>query len=244
MELKLTQKNMPNVQQFMKGFEREIPFTTALALTRTSKAVEPDLINRMKKVLDRPKPYTLNSLFTRPATKRKLQSSVGIKDFAPKGTPAVKYLQALVEGGKRRHKRSERALAARGKLKASQYLVPGKDAKLNKYGNLPAAQVVKALSNVRGQQDRYQDTTEKSAARNVRRGGRQYFWLPGQGIYYRQGKTLKSFLVLAKAPTYRRQFDFYGDGAKSANRHLPEQMTKAMTEVMRQVSAKSRSGSS
>ncbi|MBM7424965.1 hypothetical protein [Spongiibacter marinus] len=228
--------NMPNIQQMLASMPNEIPFATAKALTRTSKAVEVDLRATMERVFDRPKPFTVRSTFTKPATKRRLQSTVGLKDFAPKGTAAAQYLQAQIAGGKRRPKRSERALQYRGRLKPGQYMAPGRDARLNKYGNLTAAQVVKALSNVGGQIDTYQNTTSASAKRA---GGRKYFWLPNNGIFWRQGKKLKSFMVIASNPNYRQRFDFYGVSQQSAERHLPDQVLRSVNEAISEAARRS-----
>src|SRR3546814_8034127 len=47
------------------------------------------------------------SLYVKPATKTRLYANVYFREFASKGTPAVKYLGPEVYGGKRRVKRSE-----------------------------------------------------------------------------------------------------------------------------------------
>lgn len=225
-------KGLTESRSFLKGFEDQLPYATALAMTRAAKAAQAAMPSAMEKALDNPTPYTKRSAYIRPATKKKLKAEIGIKDFAPKGTPAVKYLQPLITGGKRNMKRSERALTMRGKLRSGQYLVPGKDARLNKYGNIPGPQVVRALSNVRGHSDRYQDTSPASAARSKRRGAKQYFWMPGKGIFYRQGKQVKSFMVIASEPKYQKRFDFYGVAQTKFGEAYPGELNLAIKQAM------------
>lgn len=212
----------------LKGFERQIPFATALALTKTAQAAQRDVVAAMSLSIDRPTRFTLNSTFVRPATKSKLWAEVGIKDFAAKGTPAARYLFPIIHGGDRGDKRSERAMRFRGLLKPGQYLIPGDDAPLNQHGNLTAGQVVKALSNIGGQIDTYQNTTSTKAKKRQKASGRQYFMMPGKGIFWRQGKGLRSFLIIGRRPHYQKQFDFYGIVAKSAQNHLPAEIDAAI----------------
>lgn len=203
----------------LKGYEEQIPFATAVALTKTAKAVEADIRKVMPRVFDRPTRFTLSGTFTNPATKKNLNAFVGLKDWAPKGGNARDYLQPHVYSGPRTPKRSEKALRQRGFLKSSEFLVPGRDARLNKHGNITKAQVVKAMSNIGAQRD--------SAQNSRRDSGRKYFWLPGAGIFFRQGGRLKSFLVIAKQPQYRKRFDFFGLSKASAAHHLPIEAFKA-----------------
>ena len=217
-----------DLREGLKGFERQLPFATSLALNRTAKHAQTDLRAAMSRMLDKPTPFTLNSTFVRPATKNRLIAQVGLKDFAAKGTPAARYLFPLIHGGERGDKRSERAMRFRGLLQPGQFLIPGDDAPLNQYGNLPRGQVVKALSNVGGQHDDYQNTTSAGAKKRQKRSGRQYFMMPNVGIFYRQGKSLRSFLIVGRQPKYKQQLDFYGVMQKSIEAHLPEQIQLAI----------------
>lgn len=216
--------NLPNVQKELKGFEDQIPFAIARALTLTAKDVQQDLRPWMERVIDRPTRFTLNATFVTPARKRDSTpaAEVGLKDWAAKGGNARDYLRPLIYGGRRTPKRSEKALRQRGHLRAGEFLVPGRDQRLNKFGNIPKAQVDKAMSHIKGHRDSAQNTTTR------KRGGRQYFWLPRTGIFYRQGRRLKALLVVARQPNYQQQLDFHGFAERSAAKHLPDRLAESM----------------
>src|ERR1035441_633525 len=71
---------------------RQLPFATAKALTRTAQLIKAAEVDEMRRVFDRPTPWTLNSVFITPATKDNLIARVWLKQDAAKGTPAAKYL--------------------------------------------------------------------------------------------------------------------------------------------------------
>jgi len=229
-DIKLTDGRQ--MREALAGFERQIPFATALALTRTAQAVQKDLKEAMPRHLDRPTRFTLNGTYVKPATKNKLIAEVGLKDWAAKGTPVARYLSPQIQGGPRGDKRSERAMRIRGLLPPGRFLIPGDDAPLNQFGNITAGQTVKALSHVRGQIDEYQHTTSSRAKGKAKRSGRQFFMMGKVGIFYRQGKSLRSFLIIGKQPMYRQRFDFFGISAKSIEMHLPEQAALAIETAL------------
>ena len=215
-------EGMEQALKALDNQQKQIPFATALALTRTAKAVEQDVRAEMPKVFDNPTPFTIKGTYTKPAKKTKLFAEVGLKDWSAKGGNARDYLQPQIYGGKRKVKGSERALRSRGHLSGSEMLVPGRGAKLNKYGNIAKGQVVKAMSNVKGQFDSQQDSVQPG----------KYFWLPGQGIFFRRGKQLKAFLVIARNIRYKKRFDFHGFSAKRVQAHLPEEAKKAVQHAL------------
>jgi hypothetical protein len=143
--------------------KEQLPFAIALALTETGKDVKDAAVAEMTRVFDRPTPFTLNSLFLKAATKQRLQAIVWFKDFAPKGTPAAEYLAPEIYGGGRRDKRSERLLQARGLMPRGWRLVPGVGLKLDQYGNISRADMVKILSALNAQNDPYQKSHEERA---------------------------------------------------------------------------------
>lgn len=228
----------PDIRKALKGWESEIPLALAQTLTFTAERVATDLTDTMARVFDRPTRFTMNSIYKTSATPKRLFAQVKLKDEAPKGTPAAKYLQPQIEGGARRQKRFERKLYFKGMISANQYLVPGDDARLNSFGNITAGQYTKALSNLGGQTDWSQNTgTTARSTRKQRRSGRQYFWMPGVGVFWRQGKrSLRSFLILASKPNYEKRFDFFGVAEKSVANHLPEQLERSINRVLRKAS--------
>ena len=78
--------------------ERRIAAVVATALTRTAVEVKDALRAELPRVFDRPTPYTLNSLFVKPARADRLQAETYFKDdSAGSGTPATKYLLPQVQ---------------------------------------------------------------------------------------------------------------------------------------------------
>lgn len=225
----------PDIRKALADFENQIPKALAQTITFTAERVQRDLVDAMQSAFDRPTRFTLNSVRKTTATPTKLYAQVFLKDEVSQGTPAAKYLQPQIQGGSRRHKGVERNLRNRGFITNSQYMVPGDDAPLNTFGNLTGGQVTKALSNIQAHWDSSQNTASPAARKRQKRSGRQYFWMPEAGIFWRQGKSgLRSFMVVAGKPSYRKRFDFYGVSERSAAKHLPEQMQRSIDRVLRQ----------
>jgi hypothetical protein len=59
---------------------KQIPFAAARALTLTAKSAEQAVVGEMRKVFDRPTPWTLKSTYVQPAKKNSLVAMVKIKD--------------------------------------------------------------------------------------------------------------------------------------------------------------------
>lgn len=211
--------NISAVQAALTKTEREqLPFATALALTKTAQRVKAGEISVMKRNLDRPTQFTLNSLFVKPATKATQQARVWFKDFAPKGTPAGDYLQPQVQGGQRKLKRHEKALIARGLMKSTQYAVPGAGAKMDQYGNMKRQQYVQMLSQLRafGEQGYQANATGSKRSTRKRRSGTYFVaTIDGeQGVWQRVssafGEGVRPVLLFVdRDPSYRVRFPFF-----------------------------------
>lgn len=208
----------------LEAWDKNRRFAVAVGITWTGQEVKGHLRQKMEQVFDKPTRWTLNSLFLKPAKRDDYNAKVFFKDFAPKGTPAGVYLDAQISGGDRNVKRAEQHLRRRGFLKGDMYLVPGRDAKLNAYGNLRKGQVTKALSDVGAQFNPEQNTSKRR---------KKYFWLTQAGrrpagIYYRTSGQLRSFMIAVKKPAYRQRLDFYGEARKITHRRLGKNISKAM----------------
>lgn len=117
----------PDLQTLSRAFreleQRQLPFAMALAATRTAQRVQKAQLDVMRQRIDSPTAFTLNSVFIKSATKANTQAVVGFKDKTQGVTPDT-YMQTPVHGGKRKAKRFERALQARGLLKDGQAAMP------------------------------------------------------------------------------------------------------------------------
>lgn len=218
------------LDQMLDGLEalepRNIPFAIAKSLTDTAKDVEQFTREKMPSHIDRPTPFTLNSLFTKVATKTNLVATVMFKDFAGKGAPAGKYLQPITEGKQRGDKGTERKLKNAGVIRRDQFIVPAKGGKLNSYGNVPASTYVQVLSYLKasGESGFLANRTKRSMARNTKM--KQFFVVQedgkhsglakglAPGIYQRMsqsrgGKAVKLVFALVRQPKYAIKFPFY-----------------------------------
>lgn len=112
-------------------FKTQLPYARARALTATAYDVKPAWQDMIKSGLDRPTPFTVNSVGVLAASKGNPVAVVFLKDIA------AEYLEPFVDGG--RH--------ALGKKRA---ILAPKNVSLNQYGNLPRAKIaaLKATPNV------------------------------------------------------------------------------------------------
>ncbi len=219
--------NIDKVISGMMDFPRnQLPYAVATALTKTTQDIAEAERREVRDVFDRPTPYTLDSFYVKPAKKSDLTSYVGIKDFAGKGTPAIKFLAAQIKGGVRKQKRFERALQSVGALPAGYYIVPGEGAKLDSYGNIDRGLIVQLLSYFKafpemGYRSNMTDKRKAALAKgNAKKGvgGVVYFvGSPGDrlplGIWSRHsfghGSAIKPILIFVASAHYEALLDFY-----------------------------------
>lgn len=251
------------LDQMLDGLDalepRNIPFATAMALTKTAKHVEQQTRTNMASDIDRPTPFTLRSLYTKPASKTDLTATVRFKDFAGKGTPAGKYLQPITEGKARGDKSSERKLKNSGNIPIDKYLAPAKGSRTNAYGNVTASRYVQILSYLKssGESGFTANRSDTSTKRNKKM--RQFFTITekGQGtglarslppgIYERlagtagkAGKAVRMVFALVRQPRYRVSFPFYSDAQELAVKRFPIEIQAAIEFIAKQAHAKRR----
>jgi len=157
-----------------------------IALDKTAQAIRNEIRDEMRRVFDRPVPYTINSLQITPTRGHNMESSVWFKD--PERMQQH-YLAPQVEGGSRRLKGLERAIAAKSGVKME--LVPGAGAKIDQYGNVARGQIMQIMS-VLKVSEQWAGHQSDITARSARRGKeRDYIFIPRKrgrllpGIYQR-----------------------------------------------------------
>lgn len=106
--------------------QKQLPFALSLAINDTLKDVKKNEEKRMRRVFDRPTPFTQRGLYLRRANKRTLSGEVGVKDIQ------AEYLKLQATGGTRRPKR--------------RAIVVPVGQRLNKYGNMPKGALGRALA--------------------------------------------------------------------------------------------------
>ena len=145
---------------------RQVQFAQVVALTRTAQDVRAAEQREVDDSFDRPTPFTRNAFYVKPATRQLPEAAVGIKDDSTSGRGPRRWLEAGIEGGNRQLKGLEKAIRSLGVMDGSQYIVPGRYARLDAYGNVSRGQIVQILSQLRA------FTGAESVSRNlVRRDG-------------------------------------------------------------------------
>lgn len=206
--------------KYLTSLEREqVPFATALALTRVAKNAQSAVIEEMKDVFDRPTPFTLNSTYVKPATKQQLRAEVGIKGQAVKAVPAIKWLAPQIYGGGRSMKRFEALLQSRGMMPAGLYAVPASGARMDAYGNMSRGQIVAILSALGAARDPLANRPKGKGTRRRRRRGGDYFAVVQKtgrlkpGVYERIGfgfgSSVRPVLAFVHSPYYHKRLPFY-----------------------------------
>jgi hypothetical protein len=184
------------VERLLLGMQRQIPFATARALTKTANDVQAAEQREMQLVFSQPTSFTVRQgVGITPATKASRQSVVFLK------RKQAIYLQAQIEGGTRRRRPFEAQFAKeqQGNIATA---VPGRGAVLNAQGNLSKATIAKL-----GRE-----------ARTKKRGGVFYATLRDgvSAIFKRKGRNITPVLVFtSERATYRRRFDFFGVARKT-----------------------------
>jgi hypothetical protein len=247
MELKIT----TNFDDVLKGLDRQSKqtrFAMAVALTRTAQDVKKAEEEEMRRTFDSPTPYTLRSLFLKPATRANLEAMVWVKDDrAGSGTPATKYLLPQIEGGRRGIKGFEKALQQAGHMRKGYKAVPGQFARLDRFGNVSFGQIIQILSALRitltAGHTRNQSFDAKKQARARQRQGGQIFALPDgrgklpPGIYQRRdfsfgGAAPRPLFVFVSEVSYRKRFRFHDVAQRTVATKFQRHFDRAYAEAL------------
>ncbi len=205
----------------------QVPFAAAVGLTRTAGKVKQAERDEMARVFDRPRPWTLNSLRTKPATKRDLRAEVWFREFPQS---ANKYLGPQVFSGERLLKRSEEQIARKHTAARGKFFVPGAKAKLDRYGNVNRGALVRIISDLQVSSDGTQNRNAENKA------GKYFLGQPGKaplGVYMRKddGGVEPVFIAVEK-PMYKRRFPFFEIGGQTAKRELLVEFERAVKQAM------------
>jgi hypothetical protein len=226
--IKVDTSGLVRLQSQLTDQAKQVRYATAVALTRTAKAAQEETVREMQRVLHAPTRYTLSSIFTKPATRQKLEAVVYFKDRAllQKGgmkSPAD-VLRHLVTGGPRAWKNHEEILRRAGILPPGMAAVPGDAAPLNAHGNIPASFIVQLLAYFRtfGEQGYRANMTDRTRARFEARQGRA---LGGGGA-----AGARTVGRMSGVPMFRWMF---GDPAECVDRRrgLEERVAEAEREA-------------
>lgn len=185
--------NIRDVRGVLADSPTQVAFATAMALTKTAKDAEKAEQQEMRRVFDRPVPYTLRALRVVPATKDRLEASLFVKGYQDdfRGVPPDNYLFPQVFGGERRMKAFERALQRVGVLPEGWRAIPASGARLDAFGNMSAGHINQILAwfQAFGEQG-YSSNLKAAGYKRLQRGnarkgvrGVEYFASRGRGVW-------------------------------------------------------------
>jgi hypothetical protein len=218
----------------------QVPFATALALTRTAQNVQGALVDEMKSVFKAPSSFTLRSLTVTRAEKTALLATVGVRG-ADTGRGAIRWLAPEVFGGERSHA-IEALLQPLGLPPNGLYAVPGASAKMagssgridiNWFRSLVADIAAQGITQARGIVTRRIRGTGRKRA-----GVLQYAILLEKrgklqpGIYGRRGRGIYPFVLFVRKPNYRARLDFFGVAQRVARETFPYEFRAAVAKAM------------
>jgi hypothetical protein len=174
-----------DIEAALTAAPNQLRYATQQGINKTAYDVQGGVRQAMPTVFDRPTPFTINSLKVYPANQTTLTADINFK-----GKPSDHYLRPEVFGGPRPQKIFEKRLGS--------YLIPGKDAPLDRYGNVSGAQIVRMLS-VLGMAQPGQNRTEGSAKRKMRTlSGYKEFVVIDGNIYERVPEAGRELSAKAK----------------------------------------------
>lgn len=212
------------------------------ALNHTANQARIALRAEISSVFDRPTPFTLNAVRILHARPKTLDAAVFVKDEkdgASKGFAPEDWFRPQVEGGPRTAKRSEDMLRNAGILPSGMFVVPGKGAKLDRYGNLSRGHMNQILSGLMAAEDRSGASANATRSkRSMRKGHAQAFFVMRDksgkaiGIGERRGKSMAVVLAFVIQPQYTQRLDFYAVVDKVADGNLETNIDLAVTKLI------------
>ena len=218
--------------------KKHLPKATMNAANRLGAVIHTILRKEMEESFDRPTPHTVKGLDWRRATLARPLVQIWLKEDPNKGTPPADYLRPQIEGGKRRRKRFEVALIQRGLMSPVAYAVPGRQAPLDAYGNVPGPFIVRMLSDLQAFGEGGYRANRKGERRGVKKTN--YFFVPRPGshltpgVYWRLPNRMLGVVFLFVSSTrYTKRFDFYGTADRTYQRYANRFMTEALAAIIR-----------
>lgn len=198
----------------------------------------------MRKVFNNPRPYTLNALFGKYATKRNqinvTSAGIAFREFRAKGTPAYKYLMPNIKGGPRRHKRSEKALIGIGAINDGLFTSMGENFQRDQYGDITGGQYTRMLAELGANTIGMTGPKQMKKARE--KGKNRFFLMPRKGgkrgdgrpmaVAERRGSDIVIMLVVHDAPGYKPIYDFYGLASRQVHYSLPKHFNRVFNRMM------------
>lgn len=222
-DIRAYSKRMKDVQK------RQLPFAIAQALTATAGHAGLAWQDEMATELDRPTPFTVNSVAVRGARKNNLVATVYVKDIA------AAYLEPFVEGGPHY-------------LGAKKGILAPKAVPLNQYGNISRRKIaqLKAKPNVFVGPVRLKSgqvvsgVWQRPSPGERRKGG--YGTMGSHHVKHNEGKglggynnrtTLKLLVRFSDPLPVTQHLDFQGRAEKAVREFFQPSFEKAFAAALR-----------
>jgi len=226
--VKFALTGLNQIHRRIEAGQRGVLRATAKALTFTAERAQRRVTKIIPRVFDKPTPFTRKSVRKTTANvlaRGPLSSNVYFKDIRANDLfGEMHYLQPQVAGGTRVQKRAEKRLGG--------YWVPGKDARLNKYGNLTRGTWNKALADI-GKYGQF--TGDAANTLTKAQGGTKrilYFLRRHKNgrrvIYKKVRKRIIPWMVEVSRPQYRVRLRFRKIVTKVAAKEYGPLFDKAM----------------
>ncbi|WP_299078950.1 hypothetical protein [uncultured Paraglaciecola sp.] len=227
----------------------QVPFAIRLTLNQlarnSKKVIDKQILSR----IDRPTRFTQRAIATKNATRRTMTSRVMVKDRRNEN----RLLEHLFTGGGRTAKNAEGTLKGLGVLPSGKFIVPGKFAPRDSFGNIRRAfinKLVKYFQTFRPDSnttstlspgvwirrfDRGQKKTRKNQGKT---GSFEFFVVHKQvsgGGKSRRGKKRKApepVLLFVDRPRYRRLFNMEETARQVILRDLAIEFRKAYSRAV------------
>lgn len=222
------------IERKLSGVARDKwPKILSEAATETAFYVRNKVRSEMPRYIDKPKPFTLNSIFVRKGTQAKPEASVEWRRPSG-GVSGGRYLRPTVFGGGRSQKGLERLLEANGAMPKGLRAVPTDDAPKDAFGNVLPAFIRKVaaaiVANPTGR-NVYQKTKGLSKVQS-------FFAVPQKqgnlspGIYETRatgfGNAIRRVFSFVSNVNYKRQFPFYEIGQAAACERFEAKLDEAI----------------
>lgn len=195
--------DVKGLTRYMNSLQKkQIPFATSQALNDTAFQAKKDQVIQLPKTLDSPTPFTKKGMRVKKANKRAPVATIYIED------KRNEYMKYQVAGGVR-------------KPRNKTILVPTRNLKLNKYGNITRAQRRKLFND---KKKHFTGTPQGMAGARA-------------GVWKRTGAGGRKGLVMVaefkKQVKYEKKYPFHQQVNRIAARNFPVNFRKRFAQALK-----------
>ena len=243
----------------LSGQAKQVEYAEAVARHRVGHAVRQQIETEIAAGFDRPTPWFQKSVYVRPYKPIKgadvaifikdvgagasASALAGLRDTqmsAPEPGSTADILGHHFSGGSRKRKKIEEAFTRAGLIKGHELLVPGPDARLDRYGNISRGQVQQMYAALYLYRDPNQNRTRsRRSQRNDAAAGRM-FWSNGdhpmkvrRGLWATsRSKQLQLLLIPIPQAVYRKRIDMPAIAAQRVAADFDREFRVALQQAL------------